>query len=808
MIVQEPVQAAIWHCLNHYDYPDAVFLSERLYAEVKSDETLFLLATAYYRSGKTTQSYDALKERYSLSTQCQLLFGLCAFELEKFAEAEAALVELDDGTKRSLDDIVTDFGDEAPFALVLLGKIGAQTERNPRAAEAWKKALKLNPFLYSAFEELCKIGENPNPNAIFQGENIDNVSMCHGHSVNNIESVIITPANQGEIVENSKFTDFTPYKALTITTNLKPKAITFATPDESPLANPLTMSGLAPIIVRPRKSQKMRNDCRRNESPSFGQLFDNSEWRNNGTPAITEVNNSLLIPKKISAQEGSLFISRAKDSIFQNSKPVLSQSSNVPTKTPTGLLNTQPNQNVRRSSRLFSSHSVKENNKSPTRNKFVTPKSPSRKTKQRLTKNISKNFQNLEQGRSETITSDAKTEKNLSNSSGENCIQQAMLLQKHSTDGLMNLLRTIGQAYVALSSYECQTTVQILSSLPLNQFETSWVYCLMGVAYFEMSDYESSIKYFQMVHSQDPHRLECMDIYSTALWHLQKEVALSALAHDLINTNRNHPITWCVSGNCFSLHKEHDTAIKFFQRAVQVDPKFHYAYTLLGHEYITTEELDKAMSCFWNAVRINPRHYNAWFGVGTIYSKQERYSLAEWNYSRALSINPKSSVILCHIGMVQHALKQTDKALATFNRAIANNPKSALCKFHRGSIYFALGRHAEALKELEELKVIVPKESSVYYLIGKVHKKMGNTDLALQYFSWATDLDPKGASSQIKEAFDPAIGLNNDLLESPQTPPTPIYPPGSINLGSEGEMHNHGMIFDGPADDSVDSVFD
>ena len=26
-------QAAIWHCLNHYDYADATFLSERLYAE-------------------------------------------------------------------------------------------------------------------------------------------------------------------------------------------------------------------------------------------------------------------------------------------------------------------------------------------------------------------------------------------------------------------------------------------------------------------------------------------------------------------------------------------------------------------------------------------------------------------------------------------------------------------------------------------------------------------------------------------------------------------------------------------------------
>ena len=26
-------QAAVWHCLNHYAYSDAIFLAERLYAE-------------------------------------------------------------------------------------------------------------------------------------------------------------------------------------------------------------------------------------------------------------------------------------------------------------------------------------------------------------------------------------------------------------------------------------------------------------------------------------------------------------------------------------------------------------------------------------------------------------------------------------------------------------------------------------------------------------------------------------------------------------------------------------------------------
>ena len=39
-------------------------------------------------------------------------------------------------------------------------------------------------------------------------------------------------------------------------------------------------------------------------------------------------------------------------------------------------------------------------------------------------------------------------------------------------------------------------------------------------------------------------------------------------------------------GNCFSLQKEPDTAIRFFQRALQVDPSYTYAHTLCGHEQV------------------------------------------------------------------------------------------------------------------------------------------------------------------------------------------------------------------------------
>lgn len=166
------------------------------------------------------------------------------------------------------------------------------------------------------------------------------------------------------------------------------------------------------------------------------------------------------------------------------------------------------------------------------------------------------------------------------------------------------------------------------------------------------------------------------------------------------------------------------------------------------------------MSCFRTAILKDSRHYNAWFGIGTIFSKQERYTLAEIHYQHAARINPKNSVILVHIGTMQFALKRPEQALKTLNAAIALDPKNPLSKFHRGSLYFKMGKYNEALSELEELKQVLPKESTVHFHIGRIHKKMGNVAAALMHFNWATDLDPRGANNQIKDAFDANMSQN------------------------------------------------
>jgi len=146
---------------------------------------------------------------------------------------------------------------------------------------------------------------------------------------------------------------------------------------------------------------------------------------------------------------------------------------------------------------------------------------------------------------------------------------------------------------------------------------------------------------------------------------------------------------------------------------------------------------------------------------------------------------------MCHVAVVQHALQKTDRALETLNTAISRAPRNPLCKFERASILHSSERYQEALVELNELKDIVPKESPVYFLIGKVHNKLGNTHLALMHFSWAMDLDPKGANSQIKDALDPSLNRaaqDSQVEEQSMAQVEPMVEGGAAHEDFQGDV--------------------
>jgi anaphase-promoting complex subunit 3 len=193
----------------------------------------------------------------------------------------------------------------------------------------------------------------------------------------------------------------------------------------------------------------------------------------------------------------------------------------------------------------------------------------------------------------------------------------------------------------------------MFNTLHAKDCNSGWVLNQIAKCYFEIPNYKQAAFIFEKIRTIEPYRTEGMELYSTTLWQLKQEIKLSYLAQQLTQYGKVSPHVWCVVGNCFSFQKEHDLALKFFQRAIQIDDRFTYAYTLSGHEYVSNEDFDKAIECYRHAIRTDDRHYNAWFGLGTIYYRQEKYDIAEYHFRKALNINSKSSVLHNYVGLVQ-----------------------------------------------------------------------------------------------------------------------------------------------------------
>lgn len=326
-------------------------------------------------------------------------------------------------------------------------------------------------------------------------------------------------------------------------------------------------------------------------------------------------------------------------------------------------------------------------------------------------------------------------------------------IEDKQVEKIMQLLCGVGAAYKSLCQFKSDDALELFRELPREQQQTGWVQHQIGKAYFEMSDYQNAERALKLMQKVEPHRMKGLDILSTTLWQLKKEVELSDLAQQAVGFDRMAPEAWFVVGNCFSLQKEHDTAITFFRRSIQLNPSFTYAHTLCGHEFTSNEDYEKAILSYRDAIRVDSKHYNAWYGLGAIFFRQEKFELAEYHFQRALELNPMSSVLHCHLGMAQHQNGKTEEALETLSGAFRLDPRNPQAHYQRATIFMALDQPQAALEELEMVRSAAPKEASVHFNMGKVYKRLGHPEKAMRCFLTALDLDPKD-NNLIKAAMD------------------------------------------------------
>jgi len=211
-------------------------------------------------------------------------------------------------------------------------------------------------------------------------------------------------------------------------------------------------------------------------------------------------------------------------------------------------------------------------------------------------------------------------------------------------------------------------------------------------------------KVFQEMIKIEPFRTEGLDSYSTCLWRQKKQIELIHLSHSALSINLFAPETWVVVGNSYSLQNEHEAAIKFFKRAIQINPRYSLAYSNCGFEYIAIEDTKAAHSYFEKGLSIdNQKNYKIWWGIGLIKLKQEKFSEAQKHFRMAGKCNPSSAAVHTYLGISHKNLHEHREALKEFEIAENLNPENMHNTFHRANLLLTLNEDMKAEKLLTDL---------------------------------------------------------------------------------------------------------
>ncbi|RCV22345.1 hypothetical protein SETIT_4G213000v2 [Setaria italica] len=709
--------------LRLFMHRNAVFLCERLCAQFPSETNVQLLATCYLHNNQPYAAYHILKGKKL--PESRYLFAMSCFRMNLLREAEDTLCPVNETNETNI---------EVPSGATghyLLGVIYRCTGRMSAAAEQFTQALTLDPLLWAAYEELCILGVAEDADGCFSEATALRLQQEHT-STSTLEKSNF--ANENRILSSS------------------------------------LPSSLGDIIPKQMKQLHANNTA---EVPGYPHVRATAlHVQNSTTSNVAQFDT----PSPIATQTSSI----VPPPLFRNVHAFQNTiSGDVPAKQKAN----GANQPLRRkhldeaklkkvSGRLFNQSSDSLPRRSARLSRDATINSNS---------NISQfggNGPDHSSGSRYEVIDEMWTD-NMPATSSSVSTTDGRFFEQDKTERIMSqdskvavgirellgLLRTLGEGFRLSCLFKCQEALEVYRKLPEPQFNTGWVLCQVGKAYFELVDYLEADHYFELAHRLSPCTLDGMDIYSTVLYHLNAEMRLSYLAQELISIDRLSPQAWCAVGNCFALRKDHETALKNFQRAVQLDSRFAYAHTLCGHEYSALEDYENSIKFYRCALQVDERHYNAWYGLGVVYLRQEKFEFAEHHFRRAFQINPRSSVLMCYLGMALHSLKRNEEALEMMEKAIAADKKNPLPKYQKALILLGLQKYSEALEELERLKEIAPHESSMYALMGKIYKQLNILDKAVFCFGIALDLKPPAADLAIIKSAMEKVHLPDELME-------------------------------------------
>lgn len=190
-----------------------------------------------------------------------------------------------------------------------------------------------------------------------------------------------------------------------------------------------------------------------------------------------------------------------------------------------------------------------------------------------------------------------------------------------------------------------------------------------------------------------------------------------------------------------------DTAVTYFQHALEIDPGLFWAHFNLGGIYQQQDENALALAEFETCVRLNPNYYPVYYRMGEIHLKQQNYADARHAFETAQKLNRKWEYPRYGIGLVHFAQGELNIARETFENLIQQKKKFAPAYFKLGQVLASEGFFDAALEEYAKGAKYEPYSGEVIYELAVIFTEKGNTNGAIQLYQRTLALEAEHAEA-------------------------------------------------------------
>ncbi|KAJ1955035.1 Anaphase-promoting complex subunit 8 [Linderina pennispora] len=340
----------------------------------------------------------------------------------------------------------------------------------------------------------------------------------------------------------------------------------------------------------------------------------------------------------------------------------------------------------------------------------------------------------------------------------ESCVDVRQPLEKLSSELPSGWMRHAFLSHLLLDLFSAGTVEFDMHYQALERVipQSLFVLGLRAVRYYNQRDFEQASQVFGELQQVDPYRLDLSDIHSNILYVMEDKARLGSLAHRCAALDRFRPETCCVIGNYYSLRRENEKAVGYFQRALQLDRNYLAAWTLMGHEYMEMKNTAAAVDAYRHAVDVDERDYRAWHGLGQTYELLKMPHYAINYYMRAAALRPYDSRMWRALANCYEQSGQAVRAIDCYKRALIGTSEDELLSISRlaklyvqtedrksAAYYYQLAYENSSAQRPDEL-------ATACLFLADFEQARGNTSAARQYL--AEVVESGAGVQQVEEA--------------------------------------------------------